>query len=431
MKKIINLKAVILALVSALLLFFSILLVGCNEETGGRINFIVDGKVYESIETNGFEKIELPDEPTKDGFDFVSWYYDDSFEYVFTDTDFIKQELTVEFSLYAKFIPSVARVINYELDGGTNSPNNVEILSSGKELLLSDPTAPNEYLMFGGWYSDSEFEEQITSISKGYESQIDLYAKWVVKDEYGFYNIRSGSMEPALESGKTVIITDDYQELQVGDIIVFSTSNSSSYICHRIIEINEVDGQKRYITKGDSNLTADSRYVLDEDIQGKVIAVIDTPASYASDGLSGSITFHGTPGLGIQVIDAYASVTAQVQNSKTNIEPFSETYDTIGYSSGAYNLPMGFNDNNEPIVLTITITNNDLSRDLTVSMSSRLQEQINVALAMTQNNSAYNGEELTLSPQESLTITVTFTSEVSSSIVDIDGISIQLTLIGE
>ena len=184
MKKVVNLKVILTSLIFILLLSFSLILVGCGDESSGKINFIVDGQTYESVETDGFERIVLPAEPVKDGYDFAGWYYDDqTFEYPFSDTDFIKQQLTVELSLYAKFETSVLRTINYNLDGGTNSPNNVATLSSGRELLLSDPTAPSEYLRFAGWFTDSEFENQITRVAKGRESQIDLYAKWLVKDK--------------------------------------------------------------------------------------------------------------------------------------------------------------------------------------------------------------------------------------------------------
>lgn len=167
MKKVVNLKVVLTSLIFILLLSFSLILVGCGEGSSGKINFIVDGQTYESVETDGFERIVLPAEPVKDGYDFAGWYYDDqTFEFVFEETDFIKQQLTVELSLYAKFEESVYRTINYNLDGGTNSPNNVTTLSSGKELLLSDPTAPSEYLRFAGWFTDSEFKNQITQVAK-------------------------------------------------------------------------------------------------------------------------------------------------------------------------------------------------------------------------------------------------------------------------
>ena len=422
MKKVVNLKVVSTSLIFILMLSFSLMLVGCGEDSGGKINFIVDGQTYESVETDGFERIVLPVEPVIDGFDFAGWYYDDqTFEYPFSDTDFIKQQLTVEMSLYAKFIPSVYRTINYNLDGGTNSPNNVTTLSSGKELLLADPSAPSEYLKFDGWFTDGEFENQITRVAKGRESQIDLYAKWVVKDGYGLYAVKSSSMEPALSVGQAVVTTSDYQDLKVGDIVVFSYSESSAYYCHRIVEINEVEGQARYITKGDHNSAIDVRYVTAENILGKVIDVIKTPASYEEPNLGGQVTFTGPSQLSIEAYDVNASVSARVQNSAVEIAPYDEEFNVYGEEWKGFDLSsIAFNDNLDPIILTLNITNNSSDRDMTVYLSSRIQEQHNVVLDIVQNDSVYtSGEELTLPSQESMTFTITFTTRVTSGELDI------------
>ena len=432
MKKTIDIKVILTSLLFILLLSFSLMLVGCGDESSGKINFIVDGQTYESVETDGFERIVLPAEPVKDGYDFAGWYYDDqTFEYPFSDTDFIKQQLTVELSLYAKFETSVYRTINYNLDGGTNSPNNVATLSSGRELLLSDPTAPSEYLKFAGWFTDSEFKNQITLIAKGRESQIDLYAKWVVKDGYGLYAVKLSSMEPALAVGQAVVTTSDYQDLQVGDIVVISYSESSIYYCRRIVEINEVEGQTRYVTKADNNLRIDSRYVTAENILGKVIDVIKKPASYDEEfNLGGEIAFTEPPQLSIGAFDVNASISVRVQNSQVQISPYDFESNANGEEWIVLNLSsLAFNNNLDPIILTISITNNSSVRDMMVSLNSRIQEQSNVVLDIVQNNGAYvSGSELTLPPQESLTFTIMLTTMVTSANLTIENITFGLVL---
>ena len=433
MKKVVNLKVILTSLIFILLLSFSLILVGCGDESSGKINFIVDGQTYESMETDGFERIVLPAEPVKDGYDFAGWYYDDqTFEYPFSDTDFIKQQLTVEVSLYDKFETSVLRTINYNLDGGINSPNNVATLSSGRELLLSDPTAPSEYLKFAGWFTDSEFENQITLIAKGRESQIDLYAKWVVKDGYRLYDVKSSSMEPALAVGQAVVTTSDYQDLQVGDIVVISYSESSIYYCRRIVEINEVEGQMRYVTKADNNLRIDSRYVTVENILGKVIDVIKKLASDEEPNLGGEVAFTAPPQLSIEAFDVNASVSARVQNSAAEITPYDYEFSAENQGWEGFDLlSLAFNNNLNPIILTISITNNSSERDMTVSLNSRIQEQSNVVLDIVQNDSSYiSGSELTLPPQESLTFTIMLTTMVTSANLTIENITFGLVLEG-
>ncbi len=41
-----------------------------------KLNFIVAGEVYDTISTNGKEAIKLPDNPTKEGYIFDGWYWD-------------------------------------------------------------------------------------------------------------------------------------------------------------------------------------------------------------------------------------------------------------------------------------------------------------------------------------------------------------------
>lgn len=83
--------------------------------------------------------------------------------------------------------------------------------------------------------------------------------------------IISGSMEPEIEIGDIVIVkeADNYE---VGDIISFR--QGQNIITHRISEIEEVDGEIRYRTKGDNNNTEDSGTITPDVIEGKVVNII-------------------------------------------------------------------------------------------------------------------------------------------------------------
>ena len=410
MKKVVNQKVILISLMFVMLFAYSIILIGCGSVNTGKINFIVDAQTYESVETDGFERITLPDEPVKDGYDFAGWYYDDqTFEFVFEETDFIKQQLTVELSLYAKFEPSILRTINYNLDGGVNSPNNVDSLPSGQEFVLSEPTSPNEYLKFDGWFTDSKFETQITTIPKGRESQ---YAKWVVKDEYGLYVVKSGSMEPALAVGQSVITTSDYQELRVDDIIVFSYDESSSYTCHRIVEINEVEGQTRYITKGDSNSYVDAWYVTAENILGKVIAVIETPASDSEDSnvnMGGQISFTAS--------DVNATVAINVEGTTGSTDTDDDKTFTFNAEQGSdtetWNGKDWTFDDARTITVTVTVHNADTARSLTSTFTAPAALTSNLACATTEDSEPITAgvatSGTTVAPGEDVVYVMTFT----------------------
>ena len=83
--------------------------------------------------------------------------------------------------------------------------------------------------------------------------------------------VQSGSMAPAIKMGSVVAVkpADDYK---IGNIITFGPySRTKSPTTHRIYDIKVVNGQPRYITKGDANNAPDQREISKRDILGKVL----------------------------------------------------------------------------------------------------------------------------------------------------------------
>jgi signal peptidase len=86
------------------------------------------------------------------------------------------------------------------------------------------------------------------------------------------YVVSGFSMKPTFVAGDVVIITRiDPAEVQVGDVIQFHRANS--YIVHRVIEIQEENGRRVFITQGDNNNVRDDP-VTPEQVQGRVVLVI-------------------------------------------------------------------------------------------------------------------------------------------------------------
>jgi len=80
--------------------------------------------------------------------------------------------------------------------------------------------------------------------------------------------VLSGSMESEIITGDIAVVKEvDTKTLKVGDIIAFRESDDI-VITHRIIGITEVEGETRYITKGDNNNIEDSGYVLPSQVEG-------------------------------------------------------------------------------------------------------------------------------------------------------------------
>ena len=79
--------------------------------------------------------------------------------------------------------------------------------------------------------------------------------------------VLSGSMETQIMTGDTVVVKEvDTNILKENDIIAFK--DNDIVVTHRIVRIEEVEGQTKYITKGDNNNTEDQGYVLGEQIEG-------------------------------------------------------------------------------------------------------------------------------------------------------------------
>jgi signal peptidase len=92
----------------------------------------------------------------------------------------------------------------------------------------------------------------------------------------------SSSMEPTFSKGDLVVIKGvEPEEIKVGDIIVYYNPFKHIPVVHRVVAIEEMDGRRYFITKGDNNLTnpypdQDPRVMLappvsEQYLRGKVI----------------------------------------------------------------------------------------------------------------------------------------------------------------
>lgn len=87
---------------------------------------------------------------------------------------------------------------------------------------------------------------------------------------YQAYIITSDSMKPEINNGDVVIVRKiGQEEIKENDVIVYS--EEAQNITHRVIVITEKNGHKEYKTKGDNNQVEDSKFVLYENIKGKVM----------------------------------------------------------------------------------------------------------------------------------------------------------------
>jgi len=86
--------------------------------------------------------------------------------------------------------------------------------------------------------------------------------------------VASGSMQPAMDVGDVVIIAKVPADvIEEGDIIQFRRPEKVT-VMHRVVEIQEVEGAKSFITKGDANSEPDKDPVIPANVVGKAVFTI-------------------------------------------------------------------------------------------------------------------------------------------------------------
>ena len=87
--------------------------------------------------------------------------------------------------------------------------------------------------------------------------------------KYGILVIGSNSMTGEIDKGDAVIFEKyNNQTIKEGQVIIFDYNGIQTV--HRVIDITQVNGENRYVTKGDANEKADERYTTDKKIYGVV-----------------------------------------------------------------------------------------------------------------------------------------------------------------
>ncbi len=86
--------------------------------------------------------------------------------------------------------------------------------------------------------------------------------------------VQSESMSPVFHAKDLIIVKKcDPAKLEVNDIVTFHAIIMNEYALntHRIVEINNSNGVRSYVTKGDNNQVSDQHIISDGDIVGKYV----------------------------------------------------------------------------------------------------------------------------------------------------------------
>lgn len=154
------------------------------------VNFYVDSKVYKEVKVVEGNKLEKPEDPTKEGFDFVCWCTD---ELLVNEYDF---ELAVSssFNLYAEFEEKAPETytVTFDAKGGTFVGETTQTV-----VACTTVTKPSDPLLdgytFEGWVKDGE--EGLYDFNTPVSSSFTLNATYEEIKVEALFNVTSSSDE--------------------------------------------------------------------------------------------------------------------------------------------------------------------------------------------------------------------------------------------
>ena len=100
MKKLLTFIFSVCLIIPCMLLFSAC----ANNPIQYKLSFVADGEVYKVVETAGEESISMPQDPTKEGYTFDGWYWDnETWQRPFTSNSLLNEPLSSDMKVYAKW----------------------------------------------------------------------------------------------------------------------------------------------------------------------------------------------------------------------------------------------------------------------------------------------------------------------------------------
>ena len=215
------------------------------------ITYVCDGCINDpankseyTIETSTFS-VKFKNLTPPDGYKMVGWYSATDYK---TKVEQIKKGSFGDTTLYAKL--NKIYHITYVLNGSADDRNKDGYTVDDNTYTLNEP-APVTGFIFGGWFTEGTFENQITEIPQGSTGDKTFYAKWIpesVETQYGAITITESNTKEDGEivTTRTAVINGNYgggdepNPEEADETVISSDITVNSVTLDRTFNVNKV-----------------------------------------------------------------------------------------------------------------------------------------------------------------------------------------------
>ena len=145
-------------------------------------------------EVKYMEKATKPEtDPTKEKHAFKGWFTSDSYtkEWNFT-VDVVEDDMT----LYAKWVEAFK--VSFDVNGGDGKPDD-QMIEDGDKAEEPNKKPTKRGHRFGGWYKDTDFEDEWDFDEDVVEEDTELHAKWIPEIYDVTFDAKGGSPTPSTQ----------------------------------------------------------------------------------------------------------------------------------------------------------------------------------------------------------------------------------------
>ena len=211
------------------------------------VTFDNEGTRTTAIIDNG-AKLTAPAAPTKEGYRFDGWYYDNNGGKA--KWDFDAGTVTRAMTLKAEWVQTYT--VTFETSGGS-AVDPVTVDAGSTVTKPADPTKSG--YTFGGWYKDSTLQTPWDFANGTVTADTTLYAKWTANPPAPSYDDSDPTYAvsaPAAENGK-IAVSPRYAER--GERVTITVKPDSGYVLETISVTDRNGNDLKLTDKGNGKYT--------------------------------------------------------------------------------------------------------------------------------------------------------------------------------